>query len=211
MNEIIFPPRPKSAIPPKELPYYEKTGLWCAQPKYNGSRSVILITPEHKVFIYGRHGRVHLNYTMPTNVAKEILELPGLKPGLKYWLDGELLVKTTAKDTKGKIVLFDILQVDKYLFLKYDQLKRLQLLSDVCGNPTKLDPLRGMGYTISENLLMAPTFFSDLKVEFEKSYSDEVEGLVLRKKDSVLDNFGQKEYLVNWLLRCRKSHKNYEF
>lgn len=211
MNEIIFPPRPKGAIPPKELTYYENTHLWCAQPKYNGSRSVILITPERKVFIYSRHGRPHLNYSMPAYMAKEILELPGLKPGIKYWLDGELLNKTTAKDTKCKIVLFDVLQIDKYLFLKPNQLERLELLAKICGNPTQLDSLRGMGYSISDNLLMAPTFYSKFKEEFEKNYGDEVEGLVLRKNDSMLDNFGQKEYEVSWLLRCRKAHKNYSF
>jgi ATP-dependent DNA ligase len=209
--DIIYPPRPKGAIPPKELDYYEKTGLWIAQPKYNGARSVILITSEQKVSIISRHGRAHLNYSMPSYIEKEILGLPGLKKGCKYWLDAELLVKTTAKDTKGKIVIFDVLQIDKYLFLNPDQMGRLRLLNEICGNPKKLDPWRGMGYYISENILMSPYFEKNLKAEFNKNYGDEVEGLLLRKKNSVLDNFGQKEYEVGWLLRCRKPHKNYSF
>lgn len=208
---VIFPPRPKSAIPPKELDYYEKTGIWCVQPKYNGARSVVSVSPEGKVEIYSRHGRKHLNYTMPNFMEKEIQAIPGLKPGIQYWLDGELLNKTTAKDTKGKLVLFDVLQIDKYLFLKPNQVERVELLKGICGNPTKLDPWRGMSYQFSENIMMAPTFFSNFSQEFAKDYGDEVEGLVLRKKDSVLDNFGQKEYEVNWLVRCRKPHKNYSF
>lgn len=148
---------------------------------------------------------------MPSSVAKEILALPGLKRGLEVWLDAELLSKTTARDTKNKIVLFDILQYGQYFFLNPDQKRRLEILADVCGNPTKLDSLRGMGYVVSESLLMAPTFFTDFKKEFEKGYGDEVEGLVLRKTNSVIDNFGQKEYLVNWLVRCRKPNKNCDF
>ena len=49
---------------------------------------------------------------------------------MEYWLDGEVLIKTKAKDTKGKIVLFDILQAGKYLFMKFhDQMGRLAMLN----------------------------------------------------------------------------------
>ena len=208
---IIFPPRPKGAIPPTELQYYEDLGIYCTQPKYNGSRSVVHITSDSQVRIYSRHGRVHLNYSMPMSLRNQILELPGLEKGTEYWLDGELLVKTTAKDTKGQLVLFDVLQCGKYLFLSHNQLQRLDLLAAICGHPSKLDPLRQMGYVVSEDVLMAPTFFLNFKIEFSRNYGDEVEGLVLRKKDSVLDNFGQKEYEVSWLIRCRHPHKNYNF
>lgn len=208
---IIYPPRPKSAIPPMELPYCESLGIYCVQPKYNGARSVVHITPDGHVAIYSRHGRPHRNYTMPESIRKEILALPGLKKGIEVWLDGELLSKTTATDTKNKIVFFDILYHEKYLFLAPNQKARLELLAETCGRPTSLDLLRGMGYVVSENLLMAPTFYSDFAKEFNKNYGDEVEGLVLRKMDSVIDNFGQKEYEVSWLIRCRRPHKNYQF
>ncbi len=207
---VIFPPRPKSAIPPTELAYYESLGIYCIQPKYNGSRSIIHIS-NGEVSIYSRHGRPHRNYQLPMAMAKEILALPGLKKGVDVILDGELLSKTTAKDTKNKIVFFDILQQGHYFFLNPDQKTRLEILATICGNPTTLDPMRGMGYQISENLLMAPTFTSGFKAEFEKDYGDEVEGLVLRKSNSVIDNFGRKEYEINWLIRCRKPHKNYSF
>lgn len=208
---IIYPPRPRSAIPPNELPYYESLGIYCVQPKYNGARSVIHITSDRQVYIYSRHGRPHRNYTMPASMAKEILALPGLKKGVEVWLDGELLSKTTATDTKNKIVLFDVLHYEKYLFLSPDQVGRIELLANICGGPNKLDSLRGMGYVVSDNLWMAPTFYSNFADEFNKDYGDEVEGLVLRKKNSVIDNFGQKEYEVSWLIRCRRPHKNYQF
>jgi ATP-dependent DNA ligase len=211
MTNIIFPPRPKGAVPPAELDYYESLGIYCTQPKYNGSRSVIHITPEGAVSIYSRYGRAHLNYEMPMEVREEILALPGLKKGVEVWLDGELLVKTTAPETKGKIVLFDILHYDKYFFLSPDQQARIEILNEICGKPSKLDSWRGMGYCVSDNILMAPTFYTKFTEEFEKDHGDEVEGLILRKKNSVIDNFGQKEYEVSWLIRCRNPHKNYPF
>jgi len=211
MAKIIYPPRPKGAIPPTELDYYESLGVYCAQPKYNGSRNPIHITPDGQVFCYSRHGRAHRTYEMPESVKREILALPGLQKGIEVWLDAELLSKTTPTDTKHKIVLFDILHYDKYLFLSPNQVGRLELLGKICGNPTELDKMRAMGYVVSENILMSPTFYSGFKEEFLRDRGDEVEGLVLRKMDSPLDNFGQKEYEVNWLIRCRRPHKNYNF
>ena len=35
---------------------------------------------------------------------------------------------------------------------------------------------------------------------------DEIEGLVLRKKNSSITNAGSKEYDVSWIIRCRKPH-----
>lgn len=211
METIIYPPRPKGAIPPDELDYYESLGIFCTQPKYNGSRNVIHILPDGQVFCYSRHHRKHLVYEMPEFVKNEIRNLPGLQKGIEVWLDSELLSKTTPTDTKNKIVLFDVLQHDKYLFLSPDQKGRLEILAKICGNPTKLDNMRGMGYTVSDTILMAPTFYINFRAEFDKDRGPEVEGLVLRKINSTLDNFGQKEYEVNWLIRCRKENKNVPF
>jgi hypothetical protein len=130
-----------------------------------------------------------------------------LEAGNEYWLDGEILIKTIANDTKDKVVLFDVLQAGEYLFLR-NQLDRLEVLKKICGEPTKLDSFRGMAYVVSPNVLMAPTFYSNFVQEFNKDYKEEVEGLVLRRKDSLLDNFGNKEYLVDWIIRCRRENKN---
>lgn len=208
--KTIFPPRPKSAIPPSELDRYDKTGKWLAQYKYNGQRNLIHISVDKKVTVWGRHGSAHLTYSLNSNIANEILSLPGLK-NQEYWLDSELLTKTSATDTKGKIIIFDVLHAGSYLFLK-SQTDRLKILDEICGFPRRLDSFRGMAYVISNNILMAPTFENDFVKRFEEKIQyDECEGLLLRKKNSTLDNFGQKEYEIGWMIRCRKSHKNYSF
>lgn len=198
-------------MPPKELDYYERQGVWLVQPKYNGSRAVIHVTTDGTVTIWDRHGGAHRSYMMSASVRDQILALPGLTKGLEYWLDSELMIKTSAPETKNKLILFDVLQADKYLFLKPNQVGRLAILDEICGKPRTLDPWRGMGYQISSDLLMAPSFYDNFKFHFNEDKGDEVEGLVLRRKDSVLDDFGQKEYKCNWIIRCRKPHANYNF
>ena len=211
MATVIFPPRPKGAIPSTELNYFKKQGIWCAQYKYNGSRVVIHIEPNQVVSCWSRHGSAHKSWSLSQSVRDQFLALPGLQKGLEYWLDGELMIKTVAKDTKEKIVLFDVLQIGRYLFMAPDQMGRLKLLKDICGNPQQWDAWRQMGLQISEDLLMAPTFLDHFLDHFNEDKGDEVEGVVLRKKDSALDNFGTKEYECGWIVRCRHPNKNVNF
>lgn len=213
--KTIYPPRPKGAIPPEQLPNYED-GKWVAQYKYNGARNVIHIKG-NDVSVIGRHGKEHSIYSLTNNTKDELLSLPGLIKGEEYWLDSEVLIKTKAEDTKGKIIIFDVLQAGNYLFMK-GQMDRLSILNKICGNPAKFDPWRSMGLLIdlqngrtSKDVLMAPTFFDNFQQHFKEVEGDEVEGLVLRKKNSTLDNFGTKEYKISWIVRCRREHKNYSF
>lgn len=207
----IWPPRPRGAVPPSELAYYESLGTYVAQNKLQGANSVIHFSKYGEVSIFSRHGAPFKSYQLTKNMQEELLNLPGLQKGIEYWLNGELLIKTKAEDTKGKLVLFDILQYDKYLYLKTNLENRLQLLDEICGCSRKLDPWRGMAFQVSENIMMIKTIYSNFVEAFNKDYGDDVEGLVLKKKNSVLDNFGQKDYLVDWMIRCRKPHKNYQF
>ena len=212
MSKVIFPPRPKGRIMPTELPRMEKMGKYIWQPKYQGSRICINISPEGQVTSCDRHGSTHASFHLSSQHIQEILALPGLKKGIEYWLDGEVLIKTKAKDTKGKIVLFDILQVGTYFFMKPVQTERLAILDELCGFARTFDPWRGIAYKVSENILLSPYGEQGFAEAFKKyTNDDEVEGLVLRDKESVIDNFGQKEYETTWLIRCRRPHKNYNF
>lgn len=211
MASYIYPPRPRASIPPGDLDHYDNTGDWIAQPKYQGTRNLVHID-KGEVSLWSRHGTPHKAFSLSVSLKNEILALPGLEKGVEYWLDGELLYsKTKAIDTKGKIVLFDVLFAGKYLFLAPDQMGRIQMLDDICGNPRTIDPYRQMSYEISESLLMAPYFENKFSEHFRRFNYDEVEGLVLRRKNSGLDNFGRKEYLANWLVRCRRQSKVADF
>lgn len=203
---FIYPPRPKGKLDHKLLPKYED-GRWIAQRKFNGTRTLIHIIGKD-VYFWNRHGIQHNQFN--ENFKKEVLELNLTEN--EYWLDGELLAtKTKTPFYKGKMVLYDVLQAGQYLF-GISQLKRIDLLSQICRNPQKLECNLGIALEVSGNVWMAETFFNNFEVEYKKFIDcPEIEGLVLRKKNSVLDSFGRKEYEVDWQIRCRKPAKNYAF
>ncbi len=186
---------------------YEQTGKWIAQRKFNGTHVLLYISPERQVTILTRHGTSPKLFSLTDSHKNQILSL-NLEEGKDYWLDGELLDhKTKSEKYKGKIVLFDVLHVGKYLINSPDQVGRLRMLSEICRNPVELEPNFGIALYVTPDIWMAETWTDDFDRHFnEFLHLDEIEGLVLRRSKSVLDNFGQKEYDVPWMVRCRKPH-----
>ena len=201
--KIIYPPRPKSKMLPKDLPYYENTGKWVAQRKYRGSRAVINISPTGEVTLGNRHGTSFARFSLDRKFREEILSGLKLQKGVEYWLDGELMNKD--ENSTNEIILFDILQVGRYLFGSPNQVERLKMLSDICGNPIQLCK-SGIALQITPRLWLAENFERDFVKKFEEALPvKQLEGLVLRKKASSLDHFGHEEYETTNLIRCRKS------
>ena len=200
--KIIYPPRPKSKMLWKDLSYYESTGKWVAQRKFRGSRAVINISPSREITLGNRHGKQFERFSLDRKYRDEILSALNLEKGLEYWLDGELMNKDV--NATNEIILFDVLQVGKYLFGSPNQVERLSMLNQICGNPTKLSP-SGIALQVSNRIWMAETFTSNFLDRFNESLPiAQIEGLVLRKMLSALDNFGFQEYETSNLIRCRK-------
>jgi hypothetical protein len=143
--------------------------------------------------------------------------------GKEYWLDGELLNnKTSDEYYKNRIVLFDILQAGKYFFGGPTLMERQQMLVSICGNPVGLESGRGIALDVTENVWLAQTFTDNFVdrwndfINFDEVNKlayvvNEIEGLVLKQSKSVIKNFGNKEYEVDWQVRCRKPEKGYDF
>lgn len=200
--KIIFPPRPKGKMLPSDLPYYESTGKWVAQRKFRGSRAVIHISAKRAITLGSRHGAPFARFSLSKDYIEEILSGLNLKDGLEYWLDGELMNKD--KDATNEIILYDVLQAGRYLFGSPNQLDRLNILNEICQKPTELCHT-GIALKITNRVWMAQTFFSDFVDRFNESLPiPQLEGLVLRKKLSSLDDFGHSEYLTTNIIRCRK-------
>jgi ATP-dependent DNA ligase len=213
--QYVYPPRPKNKIHPSQLPFEEDRGCWLWQPKFDGDRCVVGIE-NGNIYLGNRHGRWHRSNKFP-QIRKS---LSGLKlPKGTHVLDAELL-------PGDRLVLFDILQYKEYL-LGENQLDRLSLLDDLCGRPNVHCAL-GMALHITDHLWLSVRGVKDFSSKFEQistyrseaqagSMSEEaeigkiIEGLLLRRKDSILDNFGASAYDVDWQLRCRCEHKNYRF
>jgi hypothetical protein len=206
---FIYPPRPKGKINPPQLPTYQD-GRWVVQRKFNDTRNGIAISADRSVVMYNRHGEIHKQFIPSEDILRQVLAL-NLEPGLEYWLDGGLLhAKTTDPTYKNRLILYDILYAGRYLFNTHTTLQRLQMLKEICRNPTHREPGRGIALMVSPNIWMAETF----DVDFVPRYNDfldmdEIEGLVLKKSGSFIDNMGTKQYEIPWQIRCRKPNANY--
>lgn len=214
-DRILYPPRPSSKIEPATLDSYEtgrRAGKWLCQRKFNGTRIVVYISANREVcYLLTRHGESPKQFVLTDGIAAQLCAL-NLIAGHDYWLDGELLhSKTTTPFYKQRIVLFDVLHAGKYLF-GVSQLERLAMLNDICRSPSTLEKQGGIALAISENIWLAQTWLDDFPAHFkDKIALPEIEGLVLRLAQSKLTNFGNKQYNVDWIVRCRKPHKNYHF
>lgn len=201
---ILYPPRPQGKVTQQQLPRLEQRGKHIVQRKFRGSRNLIHRSTNGDITLYSRHGRKHLKYKMP-RILKEQLASLAFESGKEYWLDSELM-HPHIEDT---VILYDVLQAGEYLY-GVNQLERLDLLSKICRNPSKLATI-DIALEVSQNVWLAEWWDRDFLQHFqEKIHLDHIEGLVLRKKDSCLDNFGLKEYEIDWQIRCRKPGPNYQ-
>lgn len=202
---LLYPPHPSSRIPVHDLDSYESTGEWVAQRKFNGTHVLLHVSAAGKVGILTRHGTPPKMFSLSESHVHQILGL-NLERGKEYWFDGELLDhKTVSPQYKGKIVFFDVLQAGRYFLRNPNQVERLKILSDICGNPTVLEPNRGIALEVSRDLWISENWARGFHERFMDFLDmDEIEGLVLRKVSSVLESFGQKKYDVHWIVRCRK-------
>lgn len=212
MHTEIYPPRPKVTVPPTLLSRLEAEDRFVAQPKFEESRALFRIPRgKDRVTFSSRQGREHRKLKLSPAVIHEILSLPGLDPAKEYLLDGGVFIRTPGEDTKDKVVFFDVLHCGEYLFLKMNQMERLKLLDTICGSPREFDPWRKMAYQISDNLLLSPHYTTGFLDLFNKDCGPEVEGVLLRERNSFIDNFGAAEYEVPWMVRCRRPQKHSPF
>jgi len=202
---ILYPPHPVVKILPKSLEKYEKTNKWIAQRKFNGTNILVHIDRDKNINLLTRHGTPPKLFNLTKDHKKEILSLN--LEDKEYWINGELLDhKTKNKKYKGKIVLFDIIYLDKHLILT-NQEDRLQILRNICRNPQFVENNSKIAIEVTDNIWLAEDWNSDFNFHYKEFLElDEIEGLILRKRKSLIDNFGSKPYDVSWMVKCRKPH-----
>jgi ATP-dependent DNA ligase len=204
---FIYPPRPKGAMPPNLLPKYEQKG-WVAEWKYNGDRVVVYVDNIKKnVIVYNRHNKKHLKLNNK-QIAEQFFKL-NLESAV-YWFDGEGLEDKASPQYKGNIVLFDILGINKFFFGKNNLVSRYEQLKNICGNPTQLEPINGIAYKVTKNIWFAPMFKEGFIDRFNQHIQlKEIEGLVVKDPNSILNYSPNKQTEISWMIRCRKPTKNY--
>jgi hypothetical protein len=222
MRFILPPhPAPQMRIRRQDLPLYESQNKWIAQRKFNGTHVVICIAGG-EIGLWDRRGNPLTLYKLTAGMKNCLLSL---YKGTEIVVCGELLHTKAKSKITGKqcatdtIVLFDVIYQGDHL-TQLTQIERLNLLSDLCGNPITKEPGTFPGSTSralivkeegSAHLWMAEIFFEEFDYHFDSCFDTdtkgkdmypEIEGLILRLRDSKLRVGGSGD--VDWLVRVRK-------
>lgn len=202
----IFPPRPKNAIPSEEIDFYN-TPMFFAQPKLNGSNTVIFMN-EKETYVMNRRGERQTRFNVPMKQIRALYKGSG-------WmvLNGENMNKAK-NDSKGEnfnnnLVLFDILVFDGDYLVGRSYQERIALLDNLYGEANSEEEFL---YSISDNVYRVKSYDSD----FDELYGslvkiDMYEGLVIKRKRSKLEIGTTESNNTKSQIKCRKPTRNYSF
>lgn len=227
-GNIMYPPRPKTSIPPEKVGDYEEKG-YIAQLKYNGTRTLVEMSPGPTIKIWTRHKEPHKAYELTDAMRSDLLAIYMAGDMTKTMIfDGELMHSKT-KNLKDTLVLFDILVCDSDHLIGMPMLARYSIMSDILGEPDQWEEETGRKIAAKcrvfeldekdevverylERVWMAETFYHSFSDVYKSRIDmDEVEGLVLKKPQAPLDRGFSETNNESWLIRCRKPSKNYEY
>jgi hypothetical protein len=203
----LYPPRPKNAISPDDLSFWDNGSLIC-QPKLNGSNASIY-TNGKKIIIMNRHGQ------RLTNVRVSDSEILSLYRGNGGWmiLNGEYLNKSKSDETgqafNHKFVIFDILCYDgDYLVGKTFE-ERVNLLDTLYD---QVDSEKDYLYSISTNVYRVKSYRDGFKEFFDKyTPIDVIEGVVMKRCNAKLEVGASELNNTKSQIKCRKKCNSYKY
>ncbi len=203
----IFPPRPKNAISPDDLNFWDNGTLIC-QPKLNGSNCLIF-TNGQKIMVMNRHNQRLTNFQLTD------AEIKNLYRGNGGWMviNGEYLNKSKLDETgqvfNHKFVIFDILCYDgDYLVGKTFE-ERVNLLDTLYD---QVDSEKDYLYSISTNVYRVKSYRDGFKEFFDKyTPIDMIEGVVLKRANARLELGATEQNNIKSQLKSRKATKNYKY
>lgn len=204
----IYPPRPRNAISPDELSFWDNGSL-LGQPKLNGSNTSIY-TNGIKTMVMNRHNQRLTNFQLTQD---ELKSLHRGKEGEWMMLNCEYLNKSK-QDERGvtfnhKLIIFDILVFKSEYLVGSTFSERIQLLDELYGTS---DSEKSFLYSISDNVYRVKSFDSNFKRIFDDLTSiDMVEGLVLKRKNAKLEVGNTENNNTKSQIKCRKRCKLYKY
>ena len=205
----IYPPRPKNAIPTKEIKSWDN-GMMLGQPKMNGSNCTIFMNG-NVTHVMNRHNQRLTNFRISQDEMMVLYE--PCKKGEWLVINGEYMNKSKS-DERGevfnhKLVIFDILVLnsDHLVGSTFDE--RVRLLDTIYENK---ECEKEYLLQITENIYRVKTYednFADLYDRFTKI--DMIEGLVMKRKSAKLELGTTENNNTKSQVKARKSTKNYKF
>jgi hypothetical protein len=204
---FIFPPRPKNAVSPEDLDFWDNGSLIC-QPKLNGSNASIY-TNGKKIIVMNRHGQ------RLTNVRVSDSEILSLYRGNGGWmiLNCEYLNKSKSDETgqafNHKFVIFDILCYDgEYLVGKTFE-ERVNLLDTLYD---EVQSEKDYLLSISTNVYRVKSYRVGFKDFFDKyTPIDMIEGAVLKRCNAKLEVGASELNNTKSQIKCRKKCNSYKY
>lgn len=200
----IYPPRAKQKITSSGLATFQKLGF-VAQPKLDGSCSVLFLEAGKKPVLMNRHKETFSRYPVD---PKEFQTLH--KGNGKMILTGEYLNKSK-KNSEGEplkgFVIFDILMYEGKHLLGTSQGERMELIYSLFES-TDYD---GYIKRIDEYAFVVNQFDKPTEVWNEIIQTDMYEGFVLKNPKGKLRNGTRPENNGSWQVKCRKPTKNYQY
>jgi len=203
----LWPPRPRTAIPPKIGWKMLGGPPWVAQLKLNGQRCLIYVGPDG-LQMWDRHHKP-IGYDPPDWLVDEIRSATVGVRGLTV-IDGELL-HNKDRAIKHTLYWWDLLvHDDQYLVGhtyedRYNRLLKLVGLEDA-------PPPDDMVYKVSEHIWVAYNIEAGKWDEAWKHTTKSwVEGVVFKRLDAKLRPCVTPQANSDWMIRCRKPTKNYMF
>jgi len=202
----IYPPRPKNAISPDDLDFWDN-GTLIGQPKLNGSNATIFTNGVDFLIMNRHNGRL-------TRFKIENSELATIYRG-KEWmiLNGEYMNKSK-KDEDGKtfnhkFVIFDILAYDGMYLIGKTFEERVTLLDEIYG---KVEVEKPYLYGVSENVFRVRSYRGDFRTLYNYYSSiDMLEGLVMKRANAKLETGSSELNNVKSQIKCRKATRNYKY
>lgn len=213
--QYLFPPRAEVKTLPDDLHKYD-TGEYIGQPKFNGSCTM--------VFTNGTELKVFNRHREPLSRFSPDIEFKKLSTTGKWFVyAGEYLNKgklgENGQKEQDKFVIWDVLVYDGNYLVGTTLEMRLSMLNSIypCEQARvsatgQLEIYAHLCGTNLRGIYKAPSYLGD----FQTLYTDLVktdlyEGLVLKKKKSVLKMGFQSTNNQEWQIKCRKETKNYKF
>lgn len=204
----IYPPRPKNAITPEDLAFWDN-GMLIGQPKLNGSNCTIFMDGNRNI-VMNRHNQRLTNFELP---QAELSALYKCSPGELMVINGEYLNKSKKDETgvtfNHKLIIFDILVFKSDYLVGSTFSDRVTLLDELYGTKGSDKPYL---YSISDNVYRVKSFETNFKQIFDDlTKIDMVEGLVLKRKSAKLEIGNTENNNTKSQLKARKPTKNYKF
>ena len=180
----------------------EIPGSWWAEPKLNGDR-LVLLRVAGKWEFWNRQG-ARLKYRAPEAMLAELSRLVPAVLG-DVQLDGELMHNHT-KNVKNLVVLYDVYVVGGEP-VRLPLFERLEWLNNFSGGRLPL-----WFHGVQASVVQAPACVVDFVRQFSKLTAlEEIEGLVFKRGDGLIDFNPVKSPDVPWQIKVRRESKNYKF